>query len=214
MERPSAEVAPQLLGLVLVREAPGGLSGGIIVEAEAYAGADDRASHARAGRTTRTGPMFGPAGHAYVYLVYGLHHCLNVVTEGEGSAGAVLVRALLPTFGLEQIRTRRGRSSERDARLAAGPARLCEALAIDRSQDGRDLLGRGPLRLLRPAEGWPVPEAAILRGPRVGIAYAGPDWSERPWRFGIADSPALSRPFPEASRIPATGQPAVGGPDD
>lgn len=201
LERPSWEVAPDLLGLVLLADVDGVPCGGPIVEAEAYAGPEDRASHARAGRTARTAPMFGPAGHAYVYLVYGMHHCLNVVTESDGRAGAVLVRALLPTMGLESIRARRGRPGEPDGRLAAGPARLCDALGIDRRHDGLDLLGAGALRLLRPPQGWPLPRSAIVEGERIGVAYAGPGWADRRWRFGVAGSPALSRPF--ASRVGA-----------
>jgi DNA-3-methyladenine glycosylase len=195
VERPSPEVAPDLLGLVLVHETDDGLTGGVIVEAEAYAGPEDRASHARAGRTKRTAPMFGPAGHAYVYLIYGMHHCLNVVTEAEGRASAVLLRAILPTIGLETMRRRRRRPQDPDTRLGSGPARLSDALGIDLAQDGHDLVGGGTLRLLRPPHGWPLRGEEIVRGTRVGVESAGPPWSEELWRFGVAGSPALSRPF-------------------
>jgi DNA-3-methyladenine glycosylase len=106
--RSSLELAPALLGCLLVRDTPDGPCAGIIVETEAYAGESDRASHARAGRTRRTAPMFGPGGHAYVYLIYGLHHCMNVVAGDEGEAGAVLIRALAPVSGSAAMRRRRG----------------------------------------------------------------------------------------------------------
>ena len=191
--------------MLLLRDEGGDVSGGLIVETEAYNGPQDRASHARAGRTPRTEVMFGPPGHAYVYLVYGLHHCLNVVTETDGEAGAVLLRALQPTEGLESIRARRGRPGEPDGRLAAGPARLCQALAVDRRLDGTDLTVPGPLWLAAPPE--PALHAAraggILSGPRVGVEYAGDGWAERAWRFGLAGSRSLSRPFPASARVVA-----------
>jgi DNA-3-methyladenine glycosylase len=200
-ERPADVVAPDLLGLLLVRREGRGLSGGLIVEAEAYGGPDDLASHARAGRTARTEPMFGPAGHAYVYLIYGMHHCLNVVTEGDRQAGAVLIRALAPTLGLETIRARRGRPHEPDARLAAGPARLCQALAIDRRLDSADLC-RGDELWLSQSSGGPDRELRIISGPRIGVAYAGSGWADRPWRFGLDGHPSLSRPFPRTDQRP------------
>lgn len=196
--RPSLELAPALLGSLLVRDGPGGRTAGVIVETEAYAGPDDRASHARAGRTRRTAPMFGPAGHAYVYLVYGMHSCLNVVSEGPDRAGAVLIRALEPLAGLDTMRVRRGSAGGPDARLAAGPARLCQALDVDRTLDGHDLTA-GTLLWIADA---PVEIAAriagagVVSGPRVGVAYAGDDWGSRPWRFGVRGHPSLSRPFP------------------
>jgi DNA-3-methyladenine glycosylase len=192
-ERPVTELAPALLGRSLVRVTPEGLVVARIVETEAYGGAEDRASHARAGRTRRTEPMFGPAGHAYVYRIYGLHWCLNVVGETDGAAGAVLVRAAEPVTGAALMRARRGRPADRDPRLAAGPARLCQALAIDGSLDGHDLtLGT---HVWVAGEGL-APDEPVIAGPRVGVAYAGSDWAARPWRFGIAGHPALSRPFP------------------
>jgi DNA-3-methyladenine glycosylase len=186
---------------LLIRRESGGISGGLIVEAEAYGGPDDLASHARAGRTARTAPMFGPAGHAYVYLVYGMHHCLNVVTEGDRQAGAVLLRALAPTLGLETIRARRGRPDEPDARLAAGPARLCQALAVDRRLDAADLC-RGDELWLSPPSGGEGEALPIVSGPRIGVAYAGAGWADRPWRFGLAGHASLSRPFPGTSQRP------------
>src|SRR5688572_33134532 len=113
--------------MIVARRDAGGLVAGRIVETEAYDGPDDRASHAPAARTARTAVMFGAAGHAYVYLVYGLHHCLNVVCGPDGQASAVLVRALEPLIGIDAMRARRGPTGGPDARLAAGPARLCQA---------------------------------------------------------------------------------------
>lgn len=168
------------------------------METEAYGGPDDLASHARAGLTNRTRPMFGPPGHAYVYLIYGLHSCLNVVTETEGAAGAVLIRALRPTHGVDVIRVRRARPDEPTVRLAAGPARLCQALAVDRTLDGRDLTAGDGLWLARPDDEtltWNR-RAGLVSGPRVGVAYAGGDWAGRPLRFGLRDDPSLSRRFP------------------
>jgi DNA-3-methyladenine glycosylase len=180
-----------------MRDSPDGLTAGIIVEAEAYAGPADRASHSRAGRTRRTEPMFGAAGHAYVYLVYGLHSCLNVVSEGEGTAGAVLLRALEPYLGIETMRRRRGRPQDPDERLCAGPARLCQALSIDRGLDSHDLTVAGQLWIADPdaVARTRIAAAGVVAGPRVGVEYAGPDWASRPWRFGVRGHPALSRPF-------------------
>ena len=197
LEAHSPELAPQLLGMVIARQGADGLVAGRIVEVEAYDGPEDRASHARAGRTPRTAVMFGPAGHAYVYFVYGMHHCLNVVCGPDGVASAVLIRALEPIAGTDRMRARRGASGGPELRLAAGPARLCQAMGIDRRDDGRDLLGDGPLVLLAPGA---VPatdggRSAIVRGPRVGVAYAGSGWADRAWRFGIRGHPSLSRPF-------------------
>jgi len=190
----AVSTAQRLLGALLVHEDGLGRRVGRIVETEAYAGPDDRASHARAGRTARTSIMFGPPGHAYVYLVYGLHHCLNVVCAEDGEAAAVLIRAVEPLEGVERMRAARGRAGTDPDRLAAGPARTCQAFGIDRTFDGIDLLSDDRLWLAAPAAGWRP--AAIVSGPRVGVDYAGPDWSDRPWRFGLADSRALSRPFP------------------
>jgi DNA-3-methyladenine glycosylase len=182
---------------VLLRDAPDGLAAGVIVEVEAYAGPDDRASHSRAGRTRRTEPMFGPPGHAYVYLVYGMHSCLNVVSETDGTAGAVLIRALAAYLGIEMMRARRGRQHDPDERLCAGPARLCQALGIDRGLNGHDLtLGRDLwIADPDPETGSRINAAGLVVGSRVGVAYAGPDWAGRPWRFGVRGHPALSRPF-------------------
>jgi DNA-3-methyladenine glycosylase len=183
--RPTLEVAPDLLGLWLVHEGPTGRRAGRIVEVEAYVGVDDLASHASRGRTARTSVMFGPPGHAYVYLIYGMHHCFNVVTDEEGVAGAVLVRALEPeadTLATAGIATGIGRTD--------GPGRLCRTLGIDRTLNTLDLTdeAHGPLWLER-RPGPPVTE--IATSPRIGIDYAGA-WAARPWRFFVPTSRHLS----------------------
>jgi DNA-3-methyladenine glycosylase len=170
------EVAPELIGVTLLVDGIGGR----IVEAEAY-DQEDPASHGYRGRTERNASMFGPPGHAYVYRSYGIHWCLNLVCEGEGVANAVLIRALEPTYGLDEMRKRRGVDDPR--LLCSGPGKLCEALAVTREHDGL-ALDRPPFEL-RPREG-PVD---VLAGPRVGITRA----AERPWRYGEAGSRFLSR---------------------
>lgn len=195
--RPGPIVARELLGTLLLRSDEAGVTGGVIVETEAYGGSDDAASHARAGSTRRTATMFGPPGHAYVYRIYGLHWCLNVVTEEPGQAGAVLIRALLPTVGSELMRHRRGRPADRLERLCAGPARICQALAIDGGLDGHDLTTGHRLWMVGPPAAETSDETreeAVLIGPRVGVDYAGASAARR-WRFGSSGSPALSRPF-------------------
>ncbi len=152
--------------------------------------------------------MFGPAGRAYVYLVYGMHHCLNVVAEPEGRPSAVLIRALEPVAGIDAIRHARHDPKVADERLLAGPALLCAGLSIDRHLDGHDLtagralwigVGDGePDSSTRPAASSSA--VAVLRGPRIGVEYAGPGWADRAWRFGRAGSPSLSRPFAPADR--------------
>ena len=178
------EVARDLLGALVVRDDARGRRVGRIVEVEAYDGPDDRASHARAGLTTRTAPMFGAPGHAYVYLVYGVHHCLNVVAHPHGAASAVLIRALAPV----------GSDGSGDGpRAAAGPGLVGRWLSLDRGCSGHDLTSGHGLWL---SAGAPVPDAEVVTGPRVGVAYAGSEWSERPWRLGVRGAAALSRPFP------------------
>lgn len=204
------DTARGLLGALLVRDDAAGRCIGRIIETEAYAGPTDKASHARAGRTPRTNVMFGPPGHAYVYLVYGMHHCLNVVCAPDGEAAAVLIRALEPVAGLAtmrsrrgatagaDVRTRRGATAGADARLAAGPARTCQAFDIDRGLDGLDLLGDDRLWLAADPDG-PLAPSRILSGARIGVDHAGPEWADKPWRFGVAGSAALSKPFPGTS---------------
>ena len=184
-------MARGLLGMWLCRSDEEGLTAGRIVEAEAYGGPEDLASHARAGLTRRTTPMFGEVGHAYVYLIYGMHECLNVVAHTDDApAGAILLRALEPVAGVEIMRARRSRAHDRDYRLASGPARLCQAMAVDRSLDGHDLLlGEG--LWLASGEGLRDDES-IASGPRIGVAYAG-QWSAKPWRFWLDGNASVSR---------------------
>ena len=185
-DRPAALLALDLLGARLVHASPDGIVGGRIVEVEAYEGPEDLAAHSSRGRTARNATMFGPPGHCYVYLVYGLHHCLNIVSGPGVKPEAVLIRALEIDEGRELARTRRGpRASE--MRLASGPGNVGQALGIDRRLDGSDLLD-GPIRL-EPRTG-PMPE--VRSGPRVGVDYAGP-WAAAPLRHWIADDPHVSR---------------------
>lgn len=173
-ELDAVALASRLIGAVLLVEGVGGT----IVETEAYL-RDDPASHSFRGPTRANAAMFGPAWHAYVYRSYGLHWCFNIVAAGEG---AVLVRAVAPEFGRERMIARRGTSE----RLCAGPGRLAQALGISGTHNGLSL-AESPFAL-RERNG----EPALLRGPRIGISRA----VERPWRFGLAGSPYLSRPFP------------------
>ncbi len=192
-DRPTVEVARDLLGVLLCRETADGLTVGRIVETEAYGGPEDLASHARAGRTRRTAPMYGEVGHAYVYLVYGMHDCLNVVAHTEpAEAGAVLLRAIEPVLGVDHMRSRRarrGRAADHDARLGSGPARLCQAMAVDRSLDGHDLVSGQSLWLATPSG---TTGLELGSGRRVGVDYAG-EWSDRPWRFWISGNASVSR---------------------
>jgi DNA-3-methyladenine glycosylase len=172
------EVAPELIGATLLVAGVGGR----IVEVEAY-DQGDPASHGFRGRTARTASMFGPPGRAYVYRSYGIHWCLNLVCAEEGRAEAALVRALEPTSGLDAMRERRGLEAPRG--LCSGPGKLCQALGITRALDGLPL-DEPPFELLaRESE----PQLAV--GPRIGITRA----VEHPWRYGLAGSPFLSRPF-------------------
>jgi DNA-3-methyladenine glycosylase len=166
------------------------------VEVEAYIGTEDLASHARFGRTARNAVMFGPPGMAYVYLVYGMYHCLNVVTEPEGRAAAILVRAVEPIEGFAAMRAARAahrpsRSVPPDRRLASGPGVLCAAFSITRADTGSDLLDpTASLRLELAPD--PLPEARVGRGPRIGIEYAPAPWRDQPWRFFDRASSAVS----------------------
>jgi DNA-3-methyladenine glycosylase len=188
--RPTEEVARDLIGAWLVRATAAGVCAGPIVETEAYGGPDDLASHARAGLTRRTTPMFGEVGHAYVYLVYGMHECLNVVARAPGeAAGAVLIRALSVEVGVDLVRRRRGRPTDPDSKLCSGPARLCDGLGVDRTFDGHDLTSGEGLWLAAPPA---APTGEIARGTRIGVDYAGPGHADRHWRFWRAGHPAVS----------------------
>ena len=223
--RPSVEVAPDLLGCVLEHETADGLVAVELTEVEAYAGRSDPASHAYRGKTKRNAAMFGPPGHAYVYFTYGMHFCVNMVCLGEqGSASAVLLRAGAIIAGEDLARARRTRGpvpegpvSEGRARiapreLARGPARLCQALGIDRALDGADVCVAGaPLRMLSGA-GNPARSAVLARGdetlippgtprriatgPRVGVSSA----AEIPWRFWYEGDPTVSVYRPHVPR--------------
>lgn len=177
-DRPAAIVAADLIGARLL---VGGI-GGIVVETEAYDGADP-ASHSFRGPTPRNRAMFGPPGHAYVYRSYGIHWCLNLVCEAEGSGAAVLLRAIEPTLGIETMAERRGLGDLR--KLASGPGRLSMALGVDATFDGL-ALDAAPFRL---EVGQKPP--LVVTGPRIGITRG----VATPWRFGWAGSRYLSRRF-------------------
>jgi len=188
--QPTLVVARRLLGKVLVHDGPQGRVAGRIVETEAYRGPADRAAHSRGGhRSSRNEVMYGPPGHAYVYFIYGMHHCVNVVTQPRDVPEAVLLRALEPVAGTALMRARRGLDDGPEWRLCRGPGALCRACGIDRALNGADLV-RGPLRILDAPE---IPPSAVRRTPRIGVAYAGPD-AMRAWRFVVAASPAVSGP--------------------
>jgi DNA-3-methyladenine glycosylase len=233
LARGAVEVAPVLLGCVLEHETPDGLVAVALTEVEAYDGANDPASHAFRGRTARNAVMFGPPGHAYVYFTYGMHFCVNLVCLPEGTASAVLLRAGRVIEGAPLAAARRAHGAVRiaDRDLARGPARLCQALGIDRALDGADVCDPGsPLRVRWPdppgdgagmAAGRPGrtvaadPDAAawpdglgpdglgpgISQGPRVGISTA----AERPWRFWLTGDPTVSVYRPYVPRRRARG---------
>ncbi|GAA2445239.1 DNA-3-methyladenine glycosylase [Actinomadura vinacea] len=191
-DRPVDEVAPDLLGHVLVH----GDVAVRLTEVEAYAGPLDPASHAYRGLTPRTEVMFGPPGHAYVYFTYGMHFCVNLVCGEEGTASAVLLRAGQITAGADTARERRPKSTERD--LARGPARLCTALAIGREQNGLDVCSpESPLLII---EGDPADPSLIRSGPRTGVNGA----KDTPWRFWIDGDPTVS---PYRAHVPRKRNP-------
>jgi DNA-3-methyladenine glycosylase len=185
-DRPATSLARELLGCRLVHAGAEGTVGGRIVETEAYRGPEDLAAHSARGRTARNAVMFGPPGFLYVYLIYGLHLCLNVVAGPGEKPEAVLIRALAIDEGVELARARRGAAVPAH-RLAAGPGNVGRALGIARSHNGLDLLA-GPVRI-EPRSG----RRRVARGVRIGVDYAGP-WAARRLRFWIADDPHVSRP--------------------
>jgi DNA-3-methyladenine glycosylase len=186
--QPTLRVARALLGKLLVHDGPDGRTAGRIVEVEAYRGPQDRAAHSSGGRrTARNEVMYGPPGHAYVYFVYGMHHCVNVVCQARDVPEAVLVRALEPLEGEPLMRVRRRLPDTPAWRLCRGPGALCQALGIGRAENGADLL-RGRLRLV---DGPPVPARDFPPTPRIGVDYAGSD-AMHLWRFAVRSSRAVS----------------------
>lgn len=169
--RDTRTVARELLGMRLIHRAAGGIRAGVIVETEAYCGPEDKACHASRGRTRRTEVMFGPPGHWYVYLIYGMYHCLNIVTEARDYPAAVLIRAVTPIAGLP------------DAAKTDGPGKLCRAFGIDRELNAAPAAGR-EARLWIARGSAPEPRR-IMETPRIGIGYAG-EYRDKPWRYVIA----------------------------
>jgi DNA-3-methyladenine glycosylase len=197
-DRSVHDVAPELIGATFLF----GSVGGTIVEVEAYHHTDP-AAHSYGGPTERNAVMFGPPGHAYVYRSYGIHWCVNFVCEAEGSASAVLIRALTPTDGIARMRRRRGLTDER--LLCSGPGKLCQALSITSAHNGL-ALDQPPFELHARAS-----NLQIVCGPRIGITKA----ADVPWRYGLAGSPFLSKPFGKAmqafsgSGLPRSAAPAA-----
>lgn len=182
--RPTLTVAQELLGKILVHEHPGGRISGRIVETEAYVGQDDPASHAFRGKTPRNALMFGEAGYAYIYFIYGMYFCLNAVTEAQGFPAAVLIRAIEPLEGETQMGIHRGGVPRRQ--LGNGPGKLCQAFGLGREHNGSDLC-RPPLYI---AEGAPPPAETLVCSTRIGIRRG----VEHPWRFYIAGNLFVSHP--------------------
>lgn len=183
--RDTLQVARDMLGCWLVRDINGEQMAARIVETEAYCGAEDSACHAHRRRSPRTEAMFGPAGHAYVYLVYGMHWLLNVVTEPEDSPCAVLIRAVEPTANEDAMRANRQASGKQ---LSNGPGKLTRALSIDKALYGHDMTQRQKLWISTASHHEPV-----ATGPRVGIDYAKPEHRDAPWRFWLTDNPWVSK---------------------
>jgi DNA-3-methyladenine glycosylase len=184
-QQPTLAVARELLGKYLVRKHPDGKTVGRIVETEAYIGPKDLACHASRGRTARTEIMFGPSGYTYVYFIYGVYYCLNIVTEAVDHPSAVLIRAVEPIEGVELMKRRRRTAELRN--LASGPGKLCQAFAIDESLNGTDICGK-----ILYVEGRGEPPPRISATPRIGVDYAG-KWKDKPWRFLIRGSEFASR---------------------
>jgi DNA-3-methyladenine glycosylase len=185
---PTLRVARALLGKTLVHETPEGTTAGRIVEVEAYRGPADRAAHSAGGhRSPRNEVMYGPPGRAYVYFIYGMHWCMNVVCQPPEVPEAVLLRALEPLEGEAVMRGRRALPDAPAWRLCRGPGALCRAMGVTGAENGVDLL-RGPLRIL---DAPPLPSASVTHTSRIGVDYAGPD-AARPWRFAVRGSRAVS----------------------
>ncbi len=183
--RPTLTVAADLIGKVLVHETRAGRTAGMIVEVEAYIGEDDPACHAAPGPTKRNAPLYGPPGHAYVYLNYGIHNLVNAVTEAEGSPAAILIRALAPLDGIELMKRRRARGGGRtdEVGLCRGPGNLTQALGITLRQNRYDL-SAGPLWI----EDRRLSAGTLTWSPRIGIRVG----VERPWRCALTGHPSVS----------------------
>jgi DNA-3-methyladenine glycosylase len=177
--RSALVVARELLGTRLVRIEAGQRLAGIIVETEAYRGEEDLGCHCKAGRTPRTQVMYGPPGHAYVYFTYGMHWMLNFVVELEGFPAAVLIRAIQPLEGVEIIAARR--LPQPPPRWTDGPGKICQALHINREQNGADLCYPGAEIFVE--AGKTIPEESVTTGPRVGLNTVPEPWKSMPWRF-------------------------------
>ena len=194
------DVAPHLLGAVMAVRGDDGVVAVRLTEVEAYRGEADPGSHAYRGRTSRNAVMFEAAGGIYVYFTYGMHHCLNIVTGPEGVSRAVLLRGGEVVEGIEQARARRP-AARTDRDLARGPARLCAALGLDRSDDGALLGGPGSRISLTLPEPQRAPDAGrIRRGPRTGVAGPGGDGDAFPWRFWLDGEPTVSTYRPAVTR--------------
>lgn len=184
----TVELARKLLGCLLIHRTPDGVAGGMIVEAEAYVGAIDKACHAYRNRSRRTEIMYHDGGYAYVYLIYGMHHCFNAVTGPEGEGNAVLIRALEPVIGLDLMQQRRNTKNVRH--LCSGPGKVCQALGITKNEYGLDLCAAdSPLRLIRYRY---IPDAQIVATPRINVAYAE-EAAAWPWRFYVKDNLYVSK---------------------
>ena len=184
----TVELARKLLGCLLIHRTLDGVAGGMIVETEAYVGAIDKACHAYRNRSGRTEIMYHDGGYAYVYLIYGMHHCFNAVTGPEGEGNAVLIRALEPVIGLELMQQRRNTKNVRH--LCSGPGKVCQALGITKNEYGLDLCAAdSPLRLIRYRY---IPDAQIVATPRINVAYAE-EAAAWPWRFYVKDNLYVSK---------------------
>lgn len=185
--RDAETVAQELLGQILITHLPQGETAGLIVECEAYLGREDKAAHSfRGKKTQRNQVLFGPPGYAYIYLIYGMYHCFNVVVGQKDDPQAVLVRALEPIAGLELMTQRRG--TEKKKILTSGPGRLAQALGITRELNGEDLLG--DKIFIAPGPG--TDPGSIVARPRIGIDYAE-EWVDKPLRYYLEDNPFISK---------------------
>ena len=187
-QKDTVHIAEKLIGCFLIHDTPNGIVGGRIVETEAYLGPDDLGAHSSGGRRTeRNRAMYGPRGHAYVYLIYGMYWCFNVVCGPRDLPQAVLIRALEPVYGVGLMRQNFAAANGSESALCRGPGKLCIALGITKDQYGTDL--RGNRLFLVP--GKPAKSETIKTSPRINIDYAG-DWAAKPWRFYLAGHPSVS----------------------